>query len=271
MNRIALDLGFFQLYWYSILIALGLFVGIVIIIREARRQKIKEDFFINLIFYGTIIAIIGARLYYVLFNWSYYSQHVVEIFEIWNGGLAIHGAILAGGLFVLYYSLKSKQRVLKVVDIIVVGLIIGQAIGRWGNFFNQEAYGGVVSLTFLQNLHLPEFIINGMKIGANYHHPTFLYESLWNLLGFVILLIVRRFRYTHTGQPTAVYMMWYGLGRFFIEGLRTDSLMLGNIRMAQLVSVLMFVAGLILFINKFRQSRFDDQYNARPIQTQEMQ
>ena len=229
MNRVFLDLGFIQIYWYSLLIALGLFVGIIIILKEAKRQKISEDFFVNLIFYGTIFAIIGARLYYVLFNWSYYSNHFVEIFEIWNGGMAIHGSMLAGGLFVIYYCMKSKVRFLKVIDIIVVGLIIGQAIG--------------------------------MKIGANYYHPTFLYESIWNLLGFIILLIARRFKYIHVGQITAIYMMWYGLGRFIIEGFRTDSLMLGSFRMAQIVSICMFVVGLVLFIIKFRMSRFDDRYN----------
>lgn len=261
MSRVFLDLGFFQIYWYSLLIALALFVGIVIMLIEVRRQKMSEDFFINLIFYGTIFAIVGARLYYVLFNWSYYSEHVIEILEIWNGGLAIHGAMLGGGIFTIFYCRKCNVRFLKVIDIIVVGLIVGQAIGRWGNFFNQEAYGGVVSLEYLQGLHLPEFIINGMKIGANYYHPTFLYESLWNILGFIILLIFRRLRYTHVGQVTALYMIWYGIGRFFIEGLRTDSLMLGSLRMAQLVSIGMVVVGLVLFIQKLRMSRFDDQYN----------
>ena len=261
MSRVALDLGFIQIYWYSLMIALGLFFGIIVIIREGKRQELKEDFFINLIFYGTIIAIVCARLYYVIFNWSYYSNNLVEIFEIWNGGLAIHGAMIGGGLFTIFYCMKEHKRFLKVIDIIVVGLILGQAIGRWGNFFNQEAYGSVVSLSFLQSLHLPEFIIDGMKIGANYYHPTFLYECLWNLIGFIILVIVRRFRYIHTGQPTAIYMMWYGVGRFFIEGLRTDSLMLGNLKMAQIVSIVMFLAGLGLFLYKARQSRFDDQYN----------
>ena len=262
MSRVAIDFGFFQLYWYSLLIAFGLLVGITIILREAKRQKISEDFFINLIFYGTIFAILGARAYYVIFNWSYYSTHLMEIFEIWNGGMAIHGSIIAGGLFVIYYCRKEHVRTLKIIDIIVVGLIIGQVIGRWGNFFNQEAYGGVVSLSYLKSLHLPDFIIDGMKIGANYYHPTFLYESLWNLVGFVMLLIARRFRYIHVGQPTALYMIWYGIGRFFIEGLRTDSLMLGKLRMAQLVSIVMVIAGLVLFVYKFKKSRFDDQYNA---------
>lgn len=261
MSRVALDLGFIQIYWYSIMIALGLFVGVSIILIEAKRQKISDDYMINMIFLGTLIAIFGARLYYVIFNWSYYSNHLIEAFEIWNGGLAIHGAMLFGGLFIIYYSHKNKQNFAKIIDIIVVGLIIGQAIGRWGNFFNQEAYGSVVTLEYLQNLNLPEFIINGMKIGSSYYHPTFLYESIWCLIGFIMLLIARRFRYIHVGQITALYMMWYGLGRFIIEGLRTDSLMFGSFKMAQLVSILMIIFGLGLFIYKYRKSRFDDQYN----------
>lgn len=261
MSRVALDLGFIQIYWYSLMIALGLFVGVSVILIEGKRKKVDEDFLVNLIFLGTIIAIIGARLYYVAFNWGYYQNHFVEIFEIWNGGLAIHGAIIFGGLFSIYYCKKNKVNILRVIDIIVIGLIIGQAIGRWGNFFNQEAYGSAVSLKFLQGLHLPEFIIDGMKIGNTYYHPTFLYESIWNVIGFIILIIVSRLRYLHLGQLTSVYMMWYGLGRLFIEGLRTDSLMLGSFKMAQIISIFMFLLGLALFIYMMTKSRFEYRYN----------
>ena len=261
MSRVAIDLGFIQIYWYSIMIALALLVGLIVILFEAKKKNVSEDFFINLIFYGVIFAIIGARLYYVIFNCEYYVDHFIEIFEIWNGGLAIHGGMIAGGLFVIFYSRKNRFNVMKVIDIIVVGLIIGQAIGRWGNFFNQEAYGGVVSLDFLQALPIPNFIVEGMKIGGSYHHPTFLYESLWCLIGFIGLLIVRRLRYIHVGQITSIYMIWYGLGRLIIEGLRTHSLMLGSIRVAQLVSIVMIVVGAVIFFIKQRKSKFDDRYN----------
>lgn len=261
MSRVALDLGFIQIYWYSIMIALGLFVGVSVILYEGRRKKIAEEFLINLIFLGTLFAILGGRIYYVIFNWGYYSRHLIEIFEIWNGGMAIHGAIIAGGIFCIYYAHKHEYNILKIVDIIVIGLIIGQAIGRWGNFFNQEAYGSAVSLEYLQGLNLPEFIINGMKIGNTYYHPTFLYESIWNFIGFVILLIVSRIKYLHLGQLTSIYMMWYGIGRFIIEGLRTDSLMLGDFKMAQIVSVVMFLLGLALFVFMLTKSRFEYRYN----------
>ena len=261
MSRVALDLGFIQIYWYSIMIALGLFVGVSVILYEGRRKKIAEDFLINLIFLGTLFAILGGRIYYVIFNWGYYSRHLMEMFEIWNGGMAIHGAIIAGGIFTVYYAHKHEYNILKIVDIVVIGLIIGQAIGRWGNFFNQEAYGSAVSLEYLQSLHLPEFIINGMKIGNTYYHPTFLYESIWNLVGFIILLIASRIKYIHLGQLSSIYMMWYGIGRFIIEGLRTDSLMLGDFKMAQIVSVVMFLGGLALFVYMLTKSRFDYRYN----------
>lgn len=269
MSRVALDLGFIQIYWYSIMIALGLFVGVTVILYEGKRKKIPDDFLINLIFIGTICAILGGRIYYVIFNWGYYSRHLIEIFEIWNGGMAIHGAIIAGGIFTIFYARKYEYDVLKIIDIVVIGLIIGQAIGRWGNFFNQEAYGSAVTLEYLQGLHLPEFIINGMKIGNTYYHPTFLYESIWNLIGFIILMIVKHYRYLHIGQLTSIYMMWYGVGRFIIEGLRTDSLMLGGFKMAQIVSVVMFLAGLALFVYMLMKSRFEYRYNEPDAEEQE--
>ena len=263
MSRVAIDLGIIQIYWYSIMIALGLLVGISLILMEAKRQKMSEDDFVNLVFGIVLWGIIGARLYYVLFNFEQYSGNLFEILEIWNGGLAIHGALLFGGIFSIYYTKKQNMDFAKSMDIVAVGVIAGQMIGRWGNFFNQEAYGSVVSLEFLQGLHLPEFIIEGMKIGANYHHPTFLYESIWCFIGLIILLLVRRYRYIHTGQIAATYFIWYGIGRFMIEGLRTDSLMLGSFKVAQLVSAITIVAGIIVFVIKQRKSRFDCQYNIR--------
>ncbi len=263
MSRIAIDLGFIQIYWYSIMIALGILVGSFIILFECKKQKIDEDFIVNLLFYGIIFGVIGARLYYILFNISYYSLHALEIFEIWNGGLAIHGGIIFATIFIYLYCKKNKQDFLKILDIIVVGLIAGQVIGRWGNFFNQEAFGTVVSLEFLKGLHLPQFVINGMLIGGEYHHPTFLYESIWNLLGLLMLVIARRFRYVKIGQPTALYMIWYGLGRLIIEAFRTDSLMLGPFRIAQIVSIFMIIIGVALFIYRYRQSRFESRYNER--------
>lgn len=260
MSRIALDLGFIQIYWYSIFIMLAVFVGCYIVFKEVKKQKLNEDFFVNLLFYGLIFGLIGARLYYVAFNLDYYLQYPVEILEIWNGGLAIHGGILAGLLWILFYTHKYKVRTKKVLDILVPGLLIGQSIGRWGNFFNQEAFGAITTIENLQKLGLPNFIIQGMNIDGFYRQPTFLYESIWSFFGFIILLMLRRYKYIKTGQLTGFYLMWYSFGRFFIEGMRTDSLMLGPLRIAQVVSIILFVVGLFLFLFAKKGSRFDNLY-----------
>ena len=261
MNRVLLDLGFIQIYWYSVCIIIGMMIGMYLVYTEAARKKISENLITNLIFYTVIISIIGARLYYVIFKWDYYSKNIFEIFEIWNGGLAIHGAIIFGGLFLIYYTKKHKLDTLRILDICCVGLIIGQVFGRWGNFFNQEAYGSVVSLKFLKSLHLPGFIIDGMHINGVYYHPTFLYESLWCIVGFIILILFRKRRYIKTGQIFGIYCMWYSFGRFFIEGLRTDSLMIGSLKMAQIVSIGMFLVGLFFFLRRIKAGRFDYLYN----------
>ena len=146
---------------------------------------------------------------------------------------------------------------------IVVGLIIAQAIGRWGNFFNQEAHGPEVARSVLEGFKIiPKFVIDGMNIAGTYYHPTFYYESLWCLLGFIILILVRRFyEYLKAGQLTGIYLIWYGIGRFFIEALRTDSLMFKTIKTAQIVSIIMIIIGLILFIKGFKGSKFEDRYD----------
>ncbi len=260
MDRVALDFGFLQVYWYSIFIFLGVFLATIVILHECKKQKINQDFIINLIFYGFIVGLIGARLYYVLFNLDYYLKYPIEIFEVWNGGLAIHGGILFGLLTVILYTKKYRAKTLKVLDILVVGLILGQAIGRWGNFFNGEAYGAVTTLDNLQKLGLPDFLIQGMYINGAYHHPAFLYESIWDLFGFFALLMVRRYKYLKTGQLTGVYLIWYSIGRFFIEGMRTDSLMLGNFRIAQLVSIGCILIGILMLIFCRKGTRFDNLY-----------
>ena len=198
-----------------------------------------------------------------MFNLDYYLKYPIEILEVWNGGLAIHGGILFGLLTVLIYTKKYHAKTLKVLDILVVGLILGQAIGRWGNFFNGEAYGAVVTLEYLQELGLPQFLIDGMYINGAYHHPAFLYESIWNTFGFFALLMVRRYKYLKTGQLTGVYLMWYSVGRFFIEGMRTDSLMLGSFRVAQLVSIGLLIIGILMLIFCKKGTRFDNLYKEK--------
>ncbi len=247
MNRVALDLGPIQIYWYSIFIFLGILIACFVIYKEAKKRKIEEDFLVNLIFNSLIFGIIGARLYYVLFNLPYYIKNPIEILQIWNGGLAIHGGILTALIFILLYSKKHKVNQLKIIDILVVGLIIGQAIGRWGNFFNQEAYGRITTLQQLQHAGIPNFVIQGMYILGNYREPTFFYESVWCFFGFCAMLILRKYKYLKRGQLTGFYLIWYGLARFIIEGMRTDSLLIGPFKIAQFVSIIFILVGCYLF------------------------
>jgi len=261
MNPVLVDLGFIKIYWYSVMILIGLFLGGSLIIKESKKFKISEDYMVNLILYTIVFGIIGARLYYVIFNWSYYSNNLLDIFKVWEGGLAIHGGILFGLITIIIYTKKYGIKPFRMLDIVVVGLILGQAIGRWGNFFNGEAHGGATTLEFLQSLMLPNFIIEGMNIHGVYYHPTFLYESLWCLLGFIVLLIFRKRKYNKIGQTTGLYLVWYGIGRFVIESMRTDSLMLGSFKMAQIVSVLFIVIGLVIIVLKSRGSKMENRYN----------
>lgn len=248
MNPIAITIGPLSIPWYSICILLGVVVAYVLILKESKKFDISSDFVSNLIFWCVCFGILGARIYYVLFNLDYYFTYPIEIIRVWNGGLAIHGGIIAGIITLVIYCKKEKIDILRMIDISVVGVIIAQAIGRWGNFFNSEAHGGVVSRTFLEGIHIPEFIIDGMKIGGVYYHPTFLYESLLCIIGFIILIGVREFIKIKKGNITALYFIWYGIIRFFIESLRTDSLMLGSLKIAQAISILMVIGGITLLI-----------------------
>jgi len=248
INPVAFSIGPLEVRWYALLILFGAIIGILIAEMEAKKKGIAKDDIFDLAFWMLIFGILGARIYYVLFNLSSYSN-IMDIFAIWNGGLAIHGGIIGGAITMIIFCKKKKLDFLTIADITMPSVIIGQAIGRWGNFFNQEAHGPEVALSTLQNLHIPKFIIDGMSINGVYYHPTFLYESIWCILGFLLLILLRKFvKGMKAGQLTCIYFMWYGVGRFLIEALRTDSLMIGKIKVAQLVSVVTFAVGLVLLI-----------------------
>lgn len=249
MDRVFITLGPITIYWYSVTMLLAVLTGIFLAIRESKKVKMQK-YIENLVTTLIIFGIIGARLYYVIFNFKLYKNDLLSIFKIWEGGIAIYGALIGGLIAIIYHAKKYNQSIIKTTDIIVPGLLLSQAIGRWGNFFNGEAHGTKVSLEFLQNMHLPNFIIEGMHINGAYYHPTFLYESLWCILGFVVLIIIRKRTKRKTGIMTYSYFIWYGIGRFIIEGLRTDSLYLGNIRISQLVSFVLIIIGLIGIIIK---------------------
>ena len=255
MNPIAISLGPLEIRWYALLILSAFLIGIYLIRKEAKRLGENTTQIMDLCFYLILVSIIGARIYYVIFEFSEYKDNLLDIFKIWNGGLAIHGGIIAGILFTYFYTKKKKLNILKITDIIAPALVLGQAIGRWGNFFNQEAYGSQATLETLKNMHIPNFIIEGMHINYNYYHPTFLYESLWCLIIFIVLIIIRRNKKIKIGSITGTYFILYGIERFFIEILRQDSLMFLNLKVAQIVSVIMIIIGIILWIYSLKKSK----------------
>ncbi len=253
MNPILVTIGPLKIYWYSIFILMGILTAYFIIVKEAKRHNISENIIVDLFFVTIPIALIGARIYYCTFEWTNYKDNLIEIFEVWNGGLAIHGGIIAGLVVVYFYTKKKNMNLFKLLDIIVLGLIIGQAIGRWGNFANGEAHGPITSLENIA--FLPQFIIDGMYIDGHYYIPTFLYESIWCIIGFIIMFWIRK-RDIKIGFLSGFYLIWYGIGRFIIESLRTDSLMFMGLKIAQIVSILMMILGVILIYkgkNKYNE------------------
>ena len=250
MNPVALQLGPISIRWYAICIVSGLILAVYLSMKEAPRKKINPDDIIDFILIAFPLAIVGARLYYVIFEWGYYSQHLGEIFAIWNGGIAIYGGLLTGALVLYLFSRRRLIEPIDFLDIAAPSVMIAQSIGRWGNFFNQEAYGTAVkSLNYL-----PSFIRDQMYIDGSYRQPTFLYESIWNLLGFLLILILRRKpQFLRQGEITAFYLIWYGFGRMIIEGMRTDSLMFAGLRVSQWLSMILILVGFAIIIYQRRK------------------
>lgn len=247
MNPIAFSIFNIPIRWYGIFIALGMVIGITITNYTCKLKRISYDKFIDMIIIVLPMAIIGARLYYVLFEFDYYRNNLLEIINIREGGLAIHGGVIFGIITAAIYIKNKRLDFFKYADAAAPGLIIAQAIGRWGNFLNQEAHGGQVSREFIS--HFPEFIQRGMLIGGNYYHPTFLYESIWDVLVFLLLILIVK-KSKKNGLAAFSYLGLYSIGRFFIEGLRTDSLMFGSFRVAQLISlsgILIWIIALIYY------------------------
>lgn len=246
MNRVFISIGPINIYWYSVLIVVAIIIGMYFSLKQADKNGLGRDFLYDMIFYLIPVGIVGARLYYVIFNFSLFEDNLLSIFKVWEGGLAIYGVVIASIIFIIFYCKKKDKNIFLTLDSLVPYLILGQAIGRWGNFINQEAHGAITTFEYLKSMHLPNFIIEGMYIDGNYYIPTFLYESLWCLLGFIILLIIRKKnKYKNRGLLLFSYFIWYGIGRFFIEGLRTDSLYFGIFRVSQLVSIGLIFIGVI--------------------------
>ncbi len=245
VNTTAFSIGSFSVQWYGIIIACGFMLAILYGYAMAKKMNIDRDKFFDGIIVGLICGVVGARLYYCIFYpGDKYINNPLEILNIKEGGLAIYGGIIGG---LLGGGITCKLRKLKVaacIDTAVVGFTIGQCIGRWGNFINQEAFGGATSLPWGMQSDATEKVVVGPV------HPCFLYESLWMLLGFILLHLFTRYKRRYDGQTTLMYMLWYGIGRFFIEGLRTDSLTVPglDIRVSQLISAAMVLVSVVLLI-----------------------
>jgi phosphatidylglycerol:prolipoprotein diacylglycerol transferase len=251
MNPIAFSIFGLPIRWYGILISAGMIIGIFLAGYSCRKKNLSYDRMMDMVLIALPLAIIGARLYYVLFNIGEYSKNPADIFNIRQGGLAIHGGVIFALAGAYIYARKKGLNFIKYADAAAPSIIIGQAIGRWGNFFNQEAHGGPVSYEFISKF--PKFIQSGMYIDGTYYHPTFLYESLWNLLVFVVLILILT-KSKRDGSTFFSYVGLYSIGRFVIEGLRTDSLMIGPLRVAQLVSLSGVVIWLIyIYFAYFRK------------------
>lgn len=253
-----LQIGGIHIQWYAVLILVGAWFAFELSVRNFKKldvaRSICEDFFMNVLFVG----IIGARIWYVVFMYNelYANRPVFDMFKIWEGGLAIQGGVIAATIYGIYYFKKHGIPVLRAADCVMPNLLVAQAIGRWGNFVNQEAHGTEVSKAFLEGLHLPDFIIEGMHIQGAYYHPTFLYESIGNLIVFAIISLLVYRIYQRHGDLFFSYFIGYGVVRFFVESLRTDSLMLGPLRMAQVTAIAGIIFGIIglIYLHKNGES-----------------
>ena len=245
-DRVAFTIFGLDVMWYGLLIGGGFLLAALIAYKRAPKHGIKPDFILDLVIWMVPAAIIGARVYYVILSWEDFSGDWSKIFDVRSGGLAIHGGLILCFLVGYFVCRHCKQSFIATADLAAVVIPLAQAIGRWGNFFNEEAHGGPTDLPWAQ-------IINGVG-----YHPTFLYESIWCFLLFLFLLWFDNHRRSFDGQIICLYMMLYSVERFFVEGLRTDSLMIGPLRQAQVISIVLFAAGLVLyFVLKKRHEKID--------------
>lgn len=291
IDPVLLSLGPINLTWYGAILGFGALAALLMAVREGKRYAIPSDFFMDLLLFGVPSALIVARLYYVAFQWDNYKDNPLEIFAIWHGGIAIYGALIGAVICGIIYIRAKGYSFWRIADICAPSLLAGQAIGRWGNYVNQEAYGGPVEESFLRDtLHLPGFIVDQMNVAGTFHHPTFLYESLWSVLGIALLFVLRRRSFMRSGEVFISYFIWYSIGRFYIEALRTDSLAFqgpewlvslvngiwspmtgvfeqgyldpayGNVRISQIVALLIIIAGIALIVYRRISGAASERY-----------
>ena len=266
-----INIGGFTIAYYGIIIAIGMILAMFLILHEAKRVGIKQDDMMDVFLFAIIFGVVGARLYYVIFSWDLYKDNLISILYLREGGLAIYGGVIGGVLAILGVCLKKKLNFWKVIDLAAMGVLVGQICGRWGNFFNREVFGGYSDGLFAMGLPLSgirslddvtiEMMQNTYKVGEFEFitvHPTFLYESVWNL-GVLLFILWYRKRQKFYGELFAFYLMLYGIGRFWIEGIRTDQLKLWNtdIPVSQVVAVLMIIGALCYMIYMRRTHKQD--------------
>lgn len=261
VNRVAFELFGLQIYWYAIIIVSAIAIALWLSNREALRVGLKEDDMTNFILWALPIAIIGARLYYILFDLGPYLADPIQIFNTRSGGLAIYGGLIAAVIVLIVYTRHNFIDPWLFLDVVSPSVMLAQAMGRWGNFTNHEAFGGETTRQFLESIHLPQFIINNMYIDGAFRQPTFFYESMWSLIGFILILIIRKKVAVKRGELFLGYVTWYSFGRFFIEGMRTDSLyFFGGLRVSQVLSLVLFVGGIVLLVYRRKKGTDIKQY-----------
>ena len=240
ISPVAVHIGSKPIYWYAIIILCGFIAGLLLVTSGSEKRGLKKDHVWDIALSGIIFGILCARIYYVIFSWSEYKSNLSDIFKIWEGGLAIYGGVIGGVISTCIYSRVKRINLLNALDVCCIGLLLGQAIGRWGNFFNCEVYGGVTASLF------------GMSInGADPVRPLFLYESLWSLIGVIVIALLRD-KKTKNGQVMCLYLFWYSIGRLFLEGLRDPEYILylipGKLGISQAVAVLFIILSVAGFI-----------------------
>jgi len=257
-TRVAFYIGEKPIYWYGVIIAIALVIGVALAVREAKRKGFRSEMVLDYMLLAIPIGIVCARLYYVIFEWKNYANNLLKIFAVWEGGLAIYGAVIGGIIAALVFKQWRRVSVGDMMDIAAPSLILAQAIGRWGNYVNQEAHGGIILNPALQWFPM------GVQIDGAWYQATFFYESFWNVVVFIILMAIRR-KIKARGGVFALYVALYGFGRFWIESLRTDSLMLGDIRVSQALSAILFVGGIAYLIvtrvKNVKSPQYDGYYS----------
>ncbi len=248
VDRVAFRIFGIPVYWYGILIATGLVLAILYGIRESKRVGLSQDDLLNMILWSVPVAIVTARLYYVIFSWEQYAGNWMSVFDIRSGGLAIYGGIIGVILVLFFYCRQKKISIGMVLDVLAIGLLIGQAVGRWGNFVNGEAFGSATDLPWAMTIK------EGSRMIAWRVHPTFFYESVWNAIGIFALLFYRRF-HSFSGEEFCGYLVWYGLGRAWIEGFRADSLYIGSVRVSQMLAIATVLLGISIILYQRRKNR----------------